>query len=444
MRSLYNILFAIFFCLSAPYYFLKMWRRGDWRRGFRQRFGRFDAGFKQALTNRHVLWMHAVSVGEVNVCTQLIRALEPRVPNIKIVVSTTTSTGMGELQRKLPSRIEKIYYPIDYRKCVYRALSVIHPEAVVLVEAEIWPNFIWRLRDKQIPLLLVNARLSERSRRGYRRFGFLFRPLFASFTAVGAQNEADAARLREIGCRPGAIQVVGSLKFDAARLDERRLLDVPLLLRQVGVPEEAPLLVAGSTHAGEETVLAEQLPRLRRRFPDLFLVLVPRHSERCREVGRELSDRGIKFVFRNEIMSHTQFRAGELQCLLVNTTGELKYFYEQATLVFIGKSITAQGGQNPIEPAALGKAMVFGPNMQNFVEVVRSFLERNGAVQVRDALELEKVVGELLADAARREHLGRNALKVVQENLGPIERTADMIVRHLDAGGLYVAPGAEA
>ena len=143
-------------------------------------------------------------------------------------------------------------------------------------------------------------------------------------------------------------------------------------------------------------------------------------------------------------MSHTQFRAGELQCLLVNTTGELKYFYEQATLVFIGKSITAQGGQNPIEPAALGKAMVFGPNMQNFAEVVRSFLERNGAVQVRDALELEKVVGELLADEARREHLGRNALKVVQENLGPIERTADMIVRHLGAGELYVAPGAEA
>src|SRR5216110_1945943 len=126
MRSLYNILYAIFFCIAAPHYFLKMWRRGNWRRGFRQRFGHYDAKFKQALTNRHVLWMHAVSVGEVNVCTQLIRALEPRVPNIKIVVSTTTSTGMGELQRKLPSRIEKIYYPIDYRKCVYRALSVIH------------------------------------------------------------------------------------------------------------------------------------------------------------------------------------------------------------------------------------------------------------------------------------------------------------------------------
>ena len=440
MRSLYNILFAIFFCLSAPYYFLKMWRRGDWRRGFRQRFGRFDAGFKQALTNRHVLWMHAVSVGEVNVCTQLIRALEPRVPNIKIVVSTTTSTGMGELQRKLPSRIEKIYYPIDYRKCVYRALSVIHPEAVVLVEAEIWPNFIWRLRDKQIPLLLVNARLSERSRRGYRRFGFLFRPLFASFTAVGAQNEADAARLREIGCRPGAIQVVGSLKFDAARLDERRLLDVPLLLRQVGVPEEAPLLVAGSTHAGEETVLADQLPRLRRRFPDLFLVLVPRHFERGKEVGKELEARGVKFVYRSEITAGTQLKPGEVECLLVNTTGELRSFYEQATVIFVGKSLSGEGGQNPIEPAALGKPIVFGPHMQNFAAIAEAFLNGHGALQVRDAAELETTLGELLADKNLRETLGRNALKVVQENRGAIDRTVDLVAKHLAGGERPIAP----
>jgi len=217
MRSLYNILFMIFFCVSAPYYFLKMWRRGNWRRGFRQRFGRFDSKIKQALSNRHVLWIHAVSVGEVNVCTQLIRALEPRVPNLKVVVSTTTSTGMGELQRKLPSHIEKIYYPIDHTKCVQRALGLIHPEAVVLVEAEIWPNFIWRLRDKRIPLFLVNARLSDRSYRGYKRFGFLFRQMFASFTGVGAQNAADAARLGELGCRPESIEVVGSLKFDAAK-----------------------------------------------------------------------------------------------------------------------------------------------------------------------------------------------------------------------------------
>src|SRR6266481_3374953 len=144
MRRLYNILFFIFFWFSSPYYFLKMWRRGSWREGMGQRFGRYSSKIKQAVTNRHVLWIHAVSVGEVNIATQLIQSLEPRLPNLKIVVSTTTSTGMAELQRKLPSHIQKIYYPIDRRDNVSRALLTIHPEAVVLVEAEIWPNFLWR------------------------------------------------------------------------------------------------------------------------------------------------------------------------------------------------------------------------------------------------------------------------------------------------------------
>jgi 3-deoxy-D-manno-octulosonic-acid transferase len=441
MRVVYNILFTIFFVLSSPYYFLRMWRRGQWQTGFWQRFGVFDAKFKQSITNRHVLWMHAVSVGEVNVCTQLIRALEPRMPNLKIVVSTTTTTGMGELQKKLPAHIGKFYYPIDRKKYVLRALTTIRPEAVVLVEAEIWPNFIWRLRDKNTPLFLVNARLSERSHRGYKRFGFLFRPLFASFTGVGAQNEADAARLREIGCRAEAIHVVGSLKFDAAKLDDRRALDVPAMFRQLGVPAGARVLLGGSTHAGEEALLAEQFLRLRASFPDLFLVLVPRHFERSKDVGRELRERGLKFVFRSEMAVGTKSNPGDVDCLLVNTTGELRYFYEHATVIFVGKSLTAQGGQNPIEPGALGKAMVFGPNMQNFAEMVSSFLKGRGAVQVRDAAELEKVFAELLASEARRQELGENAVKIVRENLGAIDRTVEMILSHLEGGELYIAPG---
>src|SRR6266404_3784718 len=228
MRTLYNILFPLFFVLVSPYYFWRMHRRGNWQQGFAQRFGRYDSKFKQAITNRHVLWMHAVSVGEVNVCTQCIRAIESRLPNLKIVVSTTTTTGMGELQRKLPNHIGRIYYPIDFKGFVSHALNTIHPEAIVLVESEIWPNFIWRARGMGIPL-------------------------FRSFTGVGAQNETDAAKLRELGCRAEAIQVVGSLKFDAARLDERRLLDVPGMFRQLGVPSEARVLAGGSTHPGEET-----------------------------------------------------------------------------------------------------------------------------------------------------------------------------------------------
>ena len=440
MRTLYNILFTVGFILLSPYYFVRMRRRGNWQRGFAERFGKYSTKFKQAITNRNVLWIHAVSVGEVNVCTQLIRALELRMPNLKIVVSTTTTTGMGELHRKLPTHISKIYYPIDHRRFVTRALSTIRPEAIVLVEGEIWPNFLWGARKRGKPVFLVNARLSDRSYRGYKRFGFLFRRLFAELAGVGAQNEADAARLRQLGCRPEAIRIVGSLKFDAARLDERRSLDVPALLRQAGVKSGAPLIVGGSTHAGEEAILAEQFLRLRTRFPNLFLVLVPRHFERSREVGRELEARGVKFAYRSEILSQEELVPGEIDCLIVNTTGELKYFYEHATIIFVGKSLTAEGGQNPIEPGALGKAMVFGPNMQNFAEAARGFLQQDGAVQVPDAAELEKALGDLLGNQARRAELGRNALKVVHENLGAIERTVDMIVERLANSELHSEP----
>ncbi len=440
MRPIYNFFFTIGFLISAPFYFWKMRRRGNWRAGFRQRFGVFSSHVKQVLTNRHVLWMHAVSVGEVNISTQLIRALEPRVPNLKIVVSTTTSTGMGELHKRLPHHIEKIYYPIDRQRFVERALRVISPEAVVLVEAEIWPNFLWRIAEKRIPVFLVNARMSERSFRGYRRFGFLFRRIFASFTGVGVQDQADAARMRELGCRPEAIHVVGNLKFDAARLNERPLFDVEEVLRQLGVPETARIIVGGSTHAGEEAILADVFLRLKVRFPDLFLILVPRHFERGKEVGGELSKRGVKFVYRTDVSTTSRWSPNEVDCLLVNTTGELKYFYEPASVIFIGKSLTAEGGQNPIEPGALGKAMVFGPNMQNFQAIATAFVAQQGAVQVRNAQDLETSLGELLADEAHRQAIGQNALTVVRENLGSIERTVEMIVKHLREEEVYVAP----
>lgn len=417
---------------------MRLWRRGNWTKGFGQRFGAYDARLKQAITNRQVLWLHAVSVGEVNICTNLIRSLEPRLPNVKIVVSTTTTTGMEELQKKLPTHISKIYYPIDRKPYVTRALATIRPKAIVLVEAEIWPNFLWRARDLGIPLFLINARLSERSFRGYRRWSFIFRKLFASFAGVGTQSEADAGRLRELGFRPEAIHVVGSLKYDAAKLDEKRVLDVPAMLRQIGVPENPQLLVCGSTHPGEEALLAEQFLELRKQFPNLFLVLVPRHFERGKEVGRELKERGVKFIFRSEITGNTQLAPGEIECLLVNTTGELKYFYEHATVIFVGKSLRGQGGQNPIEPGALGKPMVFGPNMQNFQDVAKSFVAQNGAIQVKDDAELEKAFGQLLADEWRREELGRNARKVVRENLGAIDRTVDMIVQNLNDQSIYI------
>jgi 3-deoxy-D-manno-octulosonic-acid transferase len=278
------------------------------------------------------------------------------------------------------------------------------------------------------PVFLVNARLSDKSHRGYKRAAFLFRPLFQSFRGVGCQNEADARRLEEIGFRKESIHIVGNMKFDAAKLNERRLLDVPALLAQLGVPPGAPLLVAGSTHDGEEKILGEVFLRLRQRVPGLFLVVVPRHHERGREAGRDLQAAGVKFVYRNEITPKIQRAAGEVEALLVNTTGELRYFYEQASVVFVGKSLTAEGGQNPIEPGVLAKPMVFGPNMQNFAAISKLLAERGGALQVQDAAGLEKALEQILSDPKRAEELGRNALAVVRENLGAIDRTVDMIL----------------
>ena len=440
MRTLYNILFLIFFVLSSPYYFWRLRRRGDWVQGFGQRFAKYDASLKQALTNRHVVWLHAVSVGEVNLCTQLIHALEPRIPNAKLIVSCTTTTGMAELRRRLPSHVSKMYYPVDRRKYVRHALATINPQAIVLIEAEIWPNFLWRASALKIPVFLANARLSDRSFPRYKKYGWLFRSLFQSFAGVGCQNEQDAERLKAVGCRPEVVRVVGNLKFDAAKLSEPRNLNVRAMLRQLGVAGDAPVIVAGSTHDGEELMLVEMAERLRKKFPKLFLVLVPRHFERCKDLGQKLRARGTKFVYRNEIFARTQMQPGEVDCLLVNTTGELRFFYEPASVVFVGKSLTAIGGQNPIEPGALGKAIVFGPNMQNFADITRSFLLKEAAVQVKTPEALEKALAELLENEKRRAQLGRNALAVVADNLGAIERTVEMILPSLEARGLMVLP----
>jgi 3-deoxy-D-manno-octulosonic-acid transferase len=440
MRFWYNVFFTIFFLGSSPYYFWRMSRRGNWQSGFQERFGRYSARLKQALTNRHVLWLHAVSVGEVNIATQLIRALETRLPNLKIVVSTTTSTGMGELRKRLPSHIEKIYYPIDRRKHVSRALRVINPEAIVLVEAEIWPNFLWSARSRGIPTFLVNARLSDRSFRGYRRFGFLFRQLFGSFAGVGVQNESDRERIIALGAEREAVKVVGNLKFDGAILGERPSIDVMTLLGQIGVRANDQLIVAGSTHAGEEAILGRVYQKLRKDFPNLFLVVVPRHMERGKEAGKDLEAAGLRVVYRTELSGDTRMSRQNVDCLLVNTTGELRYFYQPATLIFVGKSLSGEGGQNPIEPAALRKPILFGPNMQNFTSIVDAFLRADAAVQVADEAALEAALRELLLDPKAREQLADRALAVVKENKGSIDRTVDMIVEHLKEEEIYIAP----
>ncbi|MBT4226168.1 MAG: hypothetical protein HOD74_01240 [Verrucomicrobia bacterium] len=207
------------------------------------------------------------------------------------------------------------------------------------------------------------------------------------------------------------------------------------MLRSLGVPKGAPLLVGGSTHDGEEAILAGLAKRLREKHPDLFLVLVPRHAERGREVGDALAKLGVRFIYRSEIGSNMPPKEqGSLDCLLVNTTGELKFFYEEAAVVFIGKSLTAQGGQNPIEPAGLAKPIVLGPHMGNFAEITAKFLANDAAIQVDDEAALESAIDDLLSDEAKRDALGQAARKVVQSNEGAVERTVVMIISGINTG----------
>ena len=234
--------------------------------------------------------------------------------------------------------------------------------------------------------------------------------------------------------------MTGNLKFDAAAATKPGRLDVSGLLKQVGVNGDTPILIGGSTHDGEEVILADIVQRLRAKFPKLFLVLAPRHFERSNEVARKLRDRGVKLFFRSAIRSDTRLEPGEIDCLLVDTTGELRFFYEHATVVFMGKSLTAEGGQNLIEPGAFGKAIVFGPNMQNFADIARQFVEKSAAVQVRDAAALEKVLGELIEDSYQRAELGRNALQLISENLGAMDQTVEMVLEKLKSMDVYVVP----
>lgn len=431
MRLLYNILFPFLFLIAAPFYFWKLVRRGNWRAGFGQRLGGFHS-LKSELKGRRVIWLHAVSVGEANLAAQLVEELQRRdgVGSERMyVVSTTTTTGMGVLQQRLPNTARAIYYPVDWLPFVKRAFDALNPAAIILVEAEIWPNLFWEAQSRSVPLALVNARLSERSYRGYQRFAFLFRPLFRSLAAAGVHHTADAHRLERLGVRATVISVTGNIKFDGALDANPSGMIARELLNGLGVSAASPVLVAGSTFEGEELLLAQLLPRWRTVAPDLFLVIVPRHHERADAVMDQLQSTGLTFARRSRLNAAPEQPDG----LLVDSTGELRAFYEAATVVFVGKSLTAQGGQNPIEPAALGRPMVFGPFMQNFSAVVHELLQARGAHQVQDEGGLAEKIGFLLENQAECDALGDAARGVVQANKGATQRTAEMLGQSLRA-----------
>lgn len=439
IQWIYRTLFNLGFLISLPYYFRRMSRRGGWQDRVGQRFGKYEPSFVESCRTGNRIWVHAVSVGEVHLTLELIRRLREELKDSEIIVSATTTTGMGEWQKKLPPKVKTSFYPIDRRPWVRRAMDTIRPEAIILSEAEVWPNFLWEAAERRIPVFLVNARISEKSYQRYTQFGFLFRPLFQSFARVGTQNASDAERLQKLGCTPDRILVTGNMKFDAALSGNKQpALNVPHLFADAGIHPTHIILLGSSTHPGEEAILGEIYLHLIKQHPQLQLVIVPRHFERARDAGKDLENLGFTVAYRSEWKEGQPFqRTSNPFCLIVNSTGELSSVTGQVDLVFIGKSLCARGGQSPIEAGAAGKAMVMGPNMQNFRAITRTFLEYRAALQVQDETGLKEALLELLNNDKKRLEIGTKARQVVDQNLGAVDRTLEMLTSHPTIKGLH-------
>jgi 3-deoxy-D-manno-octulosonic-acid transferase len=427
-------MYSLGFVLLSPLFLYKMWKRGKYRENFWQRFGCYSQDLRErlALKKQPRCWIQAVSVGEVNVALLFIGALQRKFPDLLIVVTTTTSTGYAIAYERLPQEVELLYFPQDFPRPVRRAYDLIQPDFIVLMESELWPNHIWTAARRGVPIFLVNGRMSPRSQRGYQRLGWLAREVFNKLSLVCAQSPEDAASFTTIGAPPDRVHMTGNLKYDISmpHADVQKV-DPVQLLKQISISPAQPILVAGSTHPGEEEILFDVFTDLRRKFPNLFLVIVPRHVERTREVADLARRKQIKFVLRSEITSHLEQTAKPYDCLIVNTTGELKWFYKVATAIFVGKSLVGQGGQNIVEAAASGHPVIFGPNMQNFRAIARQFVAEGACVQVPDAYALRNALQDLLENPDRRHTIVAAAQRVIQSNIGATNRCVDLIEKAL-------------
>ena len=424
IRFIYNLFWPLGLLIFLPGYFVKMIRRGGYREKFGQRLGIYDAAVRKRLSNRRSTWLHAVSVGEVNIALKFANALRVLEPDLHCVLTTTTTTGFALARRTAPSWIEVMYTPLDYWPIMRRAFSVIRPARVVLVEAEVWPNLAAAAHARRIPLALVNARLSPRSERRYLRFRFFVAPTFRLLDLVCAPEKRDIERWAALGVQRNRIHVTGSIKFDS----DVQTPGVPVMASAWDASAETTerlVLFGGSTHHGEEEVLARVFLRLREQFPSLRLFIAPRHVERLQEIRSQFGALPLRVTLASEALNDGA--AANADCLLLDTTGELQRWYSIATVVFVGKSLTAHGGQNPVEPILAGKPVVFGPHMENFATLATTLVSSNAAIQVSDSDSLERTIGKLLGDGEARRRLVENAHAALSEHKGGTARTAEMV-----------------
>jgi 3-deoxy-D-manno-octulosonic-acid transferase len=419
MGFLLDAAYATAGLLASPWLAFKVATDRRYRHRLGERFGRVAPSGKSP-----ILWVHCASVGEVNLAKPLVQRLSTAHPNLSFHVTTLTMAGRENAEKAFPNATVS-YYPLDFTGSVRRALRRIKPVGVVLVELEVWPNFVRRCAKEKIPVVVVNGRMSERSYGRYRKWKGLFGPVFRSLTTVGVQNETVAGRMREFGLDP---IVTGNLKYDAAIS-----FDVAEAEREwrerLGLGD-APVLVGGSTHDPEERILADTYKRLKEKAPSLRLILAPRHLERVPEVEKVVEAAGLRCYKRSQIIPGGPADG----VLLLDTVGELARVYSAATAVFIGGTFCSRGGQNMLEPAALGKPIVSGPSLSNFEEIAKTLVDAGGMAVLDNPIDLAKAAGELLQDPARARRIGEKGLEAVRAGRGAIDATVNLIEKSILKG----------
>lgn len=424
--ELLRLLYTLTMYLLTPVILYRLAARGlRYRRylsRWKERFGFFPA---PGLVNSS--WVHAVSVGEVNAAVPLIEALMRSYPDAPMVVTTVTPTGSERVQKLFGDRVFHVYLPYDLPASVKRFLDRINPRFAVIMETEIWPNLFITCRERSIPVVVTNARLSERSLRGYGPVRPLARRAIRCASFVAAQSPVDAERLRVLGAAVTRLAVIGNLKFD---------MPVPSHLAETGAAmrrswgADRPVWIAASTHEGEELPVLKAHSAILQRFPDALLLIAPRHPERFRPVASSCRSLGFSTRIRSEDGS-----ANDLcQCFVIDAMGELMQFYAASDIAFVGGSLEPIGGHNLLEPAALGKPVIVGPHTFNTEEVAASLIDAHAVLRVGNAAELGAAVVRLLANPDERTAMGHSAQAVLERERGAVERTLKIVEKVLESG----------
>ena len=435
---LYNLFLPFALLFSIPFYLRRMLKRGGYARNFVQRFGFFSTALRQQIAGKTWTWIRAVSVGEMLLALRLAAELRRQDPEFRAVISTTTSTGyqLG-LNRADTAYLQVIYSPVDFYPILQRVWRFIRPTRVVLIDSDLWPSFLALAQHTNVPVFLANARLSSRSENRYLRRRWLSMPLFwKRLNAVFAQDSKDAGRWERLGLPSQKITVTGSIKYDRAGLVTEHNLRFVEWLEQRGIASDRPVLLGGSLHPGEEELLFLAFQQLREKHPALFLILVPRHAERAPEIEELLRKEPVSFTRRsNPILSP------DTAVLLVDSTGELRDWYETATVAIIGKSFRGVGGQNPVEPLLAHKPVVCGPHMENFRFLVEELVAENGIKQIASDQDLVPALDQLLADPDAANRMVKRAETVLAQHDGATALTARLILNWKSAN-LTKRPGA--